>query len=307
MKFRKLILAPLVAACALLGPASLAQQQLPTPQKVQPAPAPILAHPALWKVSDADTTIYLFGTIHLLPKGIEWYDGALANAFEGSQELVTEIPEIPDGESIAMMLKHGTQPAGQTLRLGMSETEKGKYEAAMTSVGLPPAAFDRYKPWFAAVVLATLPLQKKGYSLENGIESQLDKRNKALGRTRSGLETLDYQLGLFDGLGQDAQKAYLFAVIDAMPSIADEIDKMVGAWTKGDADALADALNSESDDPALYETLITNRNRNWAGWVSKRLDQPGTVFVAVGAGHLGGKGSVQDFLAQRGIKAVRVQ
>lgn len=306
MRISKLLLVPL-SAFALLGPASMAQQQLPTPQPVVAAPAPIMAKPALWKVSDADTTIYLFGTIHLLPKGIEWFDGPVATAFGQSQELITEIPEIAEGESISMMLKHGTLPAGQTLRGMMSDAERAKYDAAMTGMGLPPAAFDRYKPWFAAVALATLPLHKAGYSMENGIDNQLDKRNKELGRPRSGLETLDYQLGIFDSFSPEVQKTYLFSVIDALPTIPEEIQKMVDAWTRGDVDQLAVLLNSETDDPALYEALLTKRNRNWAGWIDNRLDQPGVVFIAVGAGHLGGKDSVQAFLAKDGIKAVRVQ
>lgn len=306
MRLTKLLLAP-CAALALLGPASLAQQSHPTPQKVELVSEPTLATPALWKVSDADTTIYLFGTIHLLPEGIEWYNGPVASAFEQSQQLVTEIPEVNEGETVSLMLKHGTLPQGQSLRGLMTPEEKTKYEAAMTGLGIPPAAFDRYKPWFAAMALAILPLQRQGYALENGIEAQLDKRNKALGRPRIGLETLDFQLGIFNGFSADVQKAYLFGVIDALPSMKQEIDKMVSSWSKGDAEALALTLNAESDDPALYEALLTGRNRNWAAWIDQRLDQPGTVFIAVGAGHLGGKGSVQDFLDGRGIKTVRVQ
>lgn len=306
MRKIKALLAPL-AALALLGPAATAQQSHHTPQPVEAIMAPALAKPALWKVSDADTTIYLFGTIHLLPEGIEWYHGPVATAFEQSSQLVTEIPEVNEGETVSLMLKHGTLQQGRTLRGMMFADQKTKYEAAMTGLGLPPAAFDRYKPWFAAMALAILPLQRKGYALENGIEAQLDKRNKALGRPRIGLETLDFQLGIFNGFSPEVQMAYLFGVIDALPSITQEIDKMVGSWSKGDAEALALTLNAESDDPALYEALLTGRNRTWAAWVDQRLDQPGTVFVAVGAGHLGGKGSVQDFLDDRGIKTVRVQ
>lgn len=305
MKFRH-YLTVLSAACVFAGPATIAQQASPTPATVAVQPV-LKAKPALWKVSDADTTIYLFGTIHLLPKGIEWYDGQLAAAFQSSQELVTEIPETPEGEVIAMMLKHGTLPAGQTLRAGMTADERAKFDTAMAGLGLPPAAFDRYKPWFAAIALATLPLQKAGYSLENGIENQLDQRNKALGRPRSGLETLDYQLGIFDGFAPDVQKTYLFSVIDALPTLTQEIDKMVQSWGKGDVEALAALLNSETDDPALYEALLTKRNQNWAVWIDQRLDRPGVVFIAVGAGHLGGKDSVQAVLAKAGITAVRVQ
>lgn len=307
MKLRTLLISTAAAACALLGPAILAQQSQPTPQKVEAVPAPMVAKPAMWKIADSDTTIYLFGTIHLLPAGIEWYDGPVATAFEQSKELVTEIPESSDGQMMNLTLKYGMLPAGQTLREQMTADERTKYESAMTGLGLPPAAFDRFKPWFAALALAILPLQKAGYSMENGIENQLDKRNKALGRPRSGLETLEDQLGIFDGFSPAVQKTYLFSVIDAIPTITTDIDKMVQAWAKGDVEGLAALMNDPTEDPALYEALLSKRNKNWVVWLDKRMDQPGVVFVAVGAGHLGGKDSVQDLLAQGGIKVTRVQ
>lgn len=310
MRIKALALTSAAALLALLGPATLAQQgpSAPAPAPASAAPATQLAKPALWKVSDKDTTIYLFGTIHLLPEGIDWYHGKLATAFEGSQELVTELPDIPQGEAIALSLEMGTLPKGESLRAGMNADELVKYEGAMKSLGMPPGAFDRFKPWFAAVALATLPLQRAGYSMENGIETQLDKRNKALGRPRSGLETLEFQLGIFDGFPAETQKKYLFQVIEGLPTIPQDIGKMVDAWARGDAAGLAALMNAESgDDPALYDALLTNRNRNWAVWIDNRLDQPGVVFIAVGAGHLGGRDSVQDILRKSGIKAVRVQ
>ena len=307
MKLRTLLISSAAAACALLGPATLAQQSQPTPQKVQAVPAPMVAKPAMWKIADSDTTIYLFGTIHLLPAGIEWFDGPVATAFEQSKELVTEIPETSEGQSINVMLKYGMLPPGQTLRAQMTAEERTKYEGAMARLSLPPGSFDRYKPWLAAIVLAIMPLKEAGYSMENGIENQLDKRNKALGRPRSGLETLENQLSIFDGFSPAVQKSYLFSVIDAMPTITTDIDKMVQAWAKGDVEGLAALLNDPTDDPALYEALLSKRNKNWVVWLDKRMDQPGVVFVAVGAGHLGGKDSVQDLLTQDGIKVTRVQ
>ena len=307
MRIKALALGSAAALLAFLGPATLAQQAQPTAPAPVAAPAPRIATPALWKVSDKDTTIYLFGTIHLLPEGIDWYNGKLATAFESSGELVTELPDIPAGEAASLSLKLGTLPPGQSLRAGMNPDELAKYEGAMKSLGLPPGAFDRFKPWFAAVALAIVPLQRAGYSMDNGIETQLDKRNKALGRPRFGLETLEYQLGIFDGLPEPVQRKYLFDVIDAVPTIPQDIGKMVDAWVKGDASGLAALLNSETDDPALYDALLTKRNKNWAVWIDDRLDKPGVVFVAVGAGHLGGKDSVQELLRKQKIKAVRVQ
>jgi len=291
-------------AFALPAPA---QQRLPTPQPVEAAAATEEARPALWKVADEDTTIYLFGTIHLLPKGIEWYDGEVARAFEASGELVTEIPELEDSSASSAVLKYGMLPAGQSLRGLMSARERAKFEAAMRANGLPPAAFDRFKPWYAAVVLTTVPLQRKGYDIEHGVENELSERNKAAGRPRSGLETLDYQLGLFNTFSLKVQKKYLIDVIDALPGLDKDVTEMVGAWKKGDAGHLATLLNAEQDDPAMAQVLLINRNKVWAEWIRTRLNRPGVVFMAVGAGHLGGKGSVQDQLGKAGIAASRVQ
>lgn len=300
MTLKTLILAPL-ALFALAPP--LMAQEVAAPVQSNAVPA----QPALWKVADHDTTIFLFGTIHLLPEGIAWYAGPVAEAFEEAGELVTEIPEASDGETAGLLIKHGTLLASQSLRAGMTSAERGKYEATLAQLGLPAAAFDRYKPWFAAVVLATLPLQRSGFSTGQGVENQLDARNKQLKRGRTGLETLEFQLSIFDGFSNEVQKRYLFEVIDALPTINQDVARMVDAWAKGDAGGLAALLNAQEDDPAMYEALLTRRNRSWAQWIAKRMEQPGTVFVAVGAGHLGGRDSVQDELAKAGLTAARVQ
>ncbi|MFM5918144.1 MAG: TraB/GumN family protein [Novosphingobium sp.] len=312
MILTKRLLAPLFAFTALAGSGSAPAdpQHLPTPQPVQVAPleAPaIQAHPALWKIADHDTTIYLFGTIHLLPPGIDWLNGPLAYALDHSDTLVTELPDLPMGEVAQALLRHGTLPADQNLRRMMSEKQRVQFEAALTKLGMPVSLFDQKKPWVAAATLPILQLQKAGYNIQSGAENTLTKRAADLGHTRTGLETADFQFGQFDKLSQQQQFEYLGNVLDAMPEINAEIEKMVGYWSKGDAAALAAQLNSDSDSPALADAMIFSRNRTWAAWIQDRLKQPGTVFIAVGAGHLGGKGSVQDVLAKQGIKAVRVQ
>lgn len=282
---------------------ALALLLAPVPLAAQPVPAT----PALWKVADADTTIYLFGTIHLLPKGVEWFSPQLAQAVDSSAELVTEIPEIDPNQTTVSVIKYGMLPPGQSLRALMTKREKVKFAAAMKRLGLPVETFDRFRPWYAAVVMATLPLQRQGYDLQNGVEAQLGERTKARGMARSGLETLDYQLGLFGAFDARVQKRYLFEVIDSLPTLDKQVQEMVGAWSKGDAPALAAMLNAEQDDPAMLKVLLLDRNKAWAQWIKARMDRPGTVFVAVGAGHLGGKGSVQDELGKAGISSARVQ
>jgi uncharacterized protein YbaP (TraB family) len=92
-----------------------------------------------------------------------------------------------------------------------------------------------------------------------------------------------------------------------LPSALDELRDIVEAWKKGDAETLAKLMNEEDDAPELMELLLHNRNRTWANWIKARMDRPGTVFLAVGAGHLAGKGSVQQELATKGIASTRIQ
>ena len=297
------LLAPLFAMIALAGSASApAEEAAP----VAAAPA-VQAHPALWKISDHDTTIYLFGTIHLLPPGIDWLNGPLANALDHSDTLMTELPDLPPGDVSAALLRHGTLPADKSLRRMMGDKERAKLETALTALQMPIATFDRLKPWVAAATLPILQLQKAGYNLESGVENALTKRATQLGHARGGLETADFQFGQFDVLSDAQQLEYLGAVLEALPRINAEIATMVSNWSRGDEAALAAQLNADSDSPVLAEALIFSRNRNWAAWIENRMKQPGTVFIAVGAGHLGGKNSVQDVLSKHGFKAVRVQ
>ena len=265
------------------------------------------ARPAMWQVRDADTTIYLFGTIHALPQGIDWFGGAVAAAFDGSQELVTEIIESDAAQMQTSVMNKAVLPPGQSLRSLLTPPQRTAYEAALTAYAIPAPTFDRYKPWYAAIFLSALPVLRDGYASENGVEQLLDARAKTARRAHSALETADYQLGLFDSLPQATQLRYLNEVVKDLPTAKNELGEMVDAWKRGDAESLARLMNEEQDEPELMERLLTNRNKAWADWVKLRLDRPGTVFLAVGAGHLAGKGSLQEQLATKGIATTRVQ
>lgn len=286
---------------ALFATGSLAQQ-------VQtPKPTVVLAKPALWKVSDADTTIYLFGTVHALPSDVDWMTGPVATALTGATELVTELPETPDSEMQSAVASNAVLPAGQTLRALLTADERAKYEKAMAGEGLPVEAFDQFEPWFAALSLALTPVRASGYDPESGADVRIAARAKALGIPRTGLETAGYQLSLFSHLPVAVQKRYLAEVIDGIPTIPQEMADMIREWSAGHPDKVAELDNADEDDPQMIAVLLTNRNRIWADWVHKRMDKPGTVFMAVGAGHLAGKDSVLAMLAKSGLTVVRVQ
>ena len=306
--FRRLTLAVAVLATSLAAtaPAEPVPTTATADQQVIVATAPP-ARPAMWQVRDADTIIYLFGTVHALPPGVNWLHGPVAAAFDGSQELVTEIVESDSAGMQGAVLTKATLPTGKSLRAMLTAPQRRAFEATLQTNGLPSAIFDRFKPWYAAMVLSTLPVLREGYNPENGVEALLDARAKAAKQPHSALESAEYQLGLFDSLPHATQLRYLNEVVADLPKASDEIAQMIDAWKQGDADTLARLMNEEEDAPELMELLLYNRNRIWAEWIKARLDRPGTVFMAVGAGHLAGEGSVQQVLAAKGIASTRLQ
>ncbi|GGC20355.1 hypothetical protein GCM10011371_05030 [Novosphingobium marinum] len=265
------------------------------------------ARPALWKIADKDTTIWLFGTIHALPDGIAWFSGPVSEAFEASDELVTEIvPEEP-ATMQRLVLDKAVMDEATTLRSLMADTDRAEFEAALGTLELPPESFDRFEPWYAAVTLSTIPLLRDGFQSKNGVEETLALHATEAEMPHAGLETAEQQLSMFDSLPVDVQVRYLDDVVEQLPGLRQDLLSMVEAWKIGDAARLAELINAEEDEPALVEALLTGRNRAWAGWISERMQKPGTVFLAVGAGHLAGPGSVQQQLETLGISAQRIQ
>lgn len=306
MNFKKLIAratAALSLPLALLGVPALANEieiEIDSgTTDIEPTPGP-----ALWQVGDDDTTIYLFGTVHALPADVQWYDQRIERAFAASSELVTEISMSDQAATAQAIAGAAMLTTGGTLRELMTEEDRKEYEHALVTLGLPIEALDPVEPWFAAMNLSLLPLLQSGYDPGTGVEMTLEAR--AEGKERGALETVEQQVALFDTLPMEAQLSFLDQTVAAVPDVVTSLDAMVAEWLEGDADSLAEMLNSEMNDPALYQRLLVDRNASWAEWIEQRLAEPGNVFIAVGAGHLAGTGSVQDQLAARGIEVTRI-
>ncbi|MFN9632969.1 MAG: TraB/GumN family protein [Erythrobacteraceae bacterium] len=271
------------------------------------APATSGTGPALWKVADEDTTIYLFGTVHVLPKELEWYDATIANALDSSDMIVTEIKmdKASEAELQELSMKLGLLAPGTTLRSLLTPEQTATYEAGLAKLGAPPEAFDPVKPGLAGLTLSLLPLMQQGYDPNSGVEKIL--LAKAGTKPQGALETAEFQLGIFDNMPTEAQVAFMMEAVEGMDEIKPMLDRMVAEWAEGDAVELANIMNEGMTDPAVADALLYSRNANWAEWIDTRLDAPGTVFIAVGAGHLAGTKSVQDYLAQKGIAVARVK
>jgi hypothetical protein len=273
------------------------------------APAAKAARPAMWKVADKDTTVYLFGTIHLLPKGRSWRTPAFDSALAGSDELVLEVANIDDMMAAAQaMAKLGISPGLPPIAQRVPEGKRAAMRAMIAESGIPEAVYDRLETWAAAMSLLGVTFKRLGLDGSLGVESQIGTPFRTSGKTVTGLETVEQQLGYFDTLSEGAQRAMLLSVVEDSSETRAQFAAMLDAWTSGDLKGIARTFDDETQmSPELKAALMSRRNAAWADWLARRMDKPGTVFVAVGAGHLAGEDSVQAMLKKKGFEAKRVQ
>lgn len=275
-----------------------------------PASAAPAAHPALWAVSDADTTIYLFGTIHLLPENYRWRTPQFDKAVASSQQLVVEtiVDESNPHEMLGALSALAFSPGQPPILDRVPPEKRPALAAAIAKSGLPRASFDRMETWAAAFMLLGNHFRDMGLKTGEGVETVLRNAFASQGKTVGQLESNREQLSFFDALPEDAQRALLEGAIEGPEGISKDFDRMIAAWARGDVNAIADTFNHDlSSVPALREALLNRRNANWSRWVQQRMAAPGSVMIAVGAGHLAGRNSVVDLLKRSGYKVRRVQ
>lgn len=302
------------ATCALAWAAPVAAQNAPTeapasvealdPVKAPPAVKDV--DPALWVVKDADTTIYLFGSIHILKPDLGWFDDGVKTAFDGADQLVLELVEPPAAEAQALFGKLAMDQQGKSLRSKMNDADRAVYDAAMGKLGIPSAAFDPFEPWAAAITMSLLAAQKSGFDPNSGVERQLTAAAKVSNKPIGGLETMAFQLGVFDSLPEAEQIAFLVETAKMIDDVGSTTDKMVAMWASAETEGLGQLMNEGLTSRTLYDALLTKRNANWAQWISAQMKKPGVTFMAVGAGHLAGPTSVQALLPAYGLTATRV-
>lgn len=270
--------------------------------------APREPRPALWKVSDPDTTVYLFGTIHILPEGFAWSTPRIDAAVKAADMLVLEIADADAPDAAERYTRLATSPGLPPLAERIAPEQRGDLARLMAKGGFKPGQLDRLETWAAALALGIALYTEQGVSAANGVEAQLSKRFAAAGKPVAGLETTAEQLGFFDALPETAQRTLLSSIVAEADESGTELDAMADAWARGDVQRIAVTFDDELKlSPELAEALLHRRNARWAEWVKARLDTPGTVLVAVGAGHLAGKDSVQALIEAHGLKVERVQ
>jgi uncharacterized protein len=267
----------------------------------------------LWEARAGGKTVYLFGTIHVgkadmypLPKHVE-------TAFNASKALALEA-DVTDMQAVQAAMPLGMLPAGRTLESELPAEFAQPLQRAAGASGIPIEALRPMKPFLAMLALASLQYGKLGYVPQLGLDHHFAQRAKSAATPIIALESFEAQLRMMDGLSKPLQQAMLKMTLDDIASgkVAPMVNSLVAAWRRGDAIALYELLTSESKRlPAplaaeFNQKFLTGRNRQMLAGVEKALARTDTLFVAVGALHLIGPGSLNELLEKADYSLKRV-
>jgi len=266
--------------------------------------APATAQPPVWVVRDEDSTIVLFGSVHMLPPGLDWRPQALTTAIQGAQDIWFELPlDAEDSRAVGQIaVNRGLLPKGETLSDKLSRSGRRRLEAAAKRMNLSMAALNRMRPWLAEVTVGVAQLAGGGANGSDGVERTLDKAAPATAERRA-FETPEQQIAFFADAPEKDQIASLENSLREMKKDPNAYSKLVEAWLAGDTKALErEGLKPMlHDTPGMYRRLVVERNARWTDMIAQRLAGSGETVMVVGAAHLIGKDGVPAMLRRRGI------
>ena len=257
----------------------------------------------LWRVSRGDNSIFLLGSIHYLRAENYPLNQTILNALDASKRLVLEIDlHRTSAESAQRVtLEKAIYRDGTKLAQNVSAETYELASRRANELGLDMRILDPMKPWFAALTMVAINLQRMGLDPKLGVDRHLAERARNSGKPTSGLETFESQLGVFDQLSKREQELMLRETVAELERLSRDINEIVQFWIKGDDDRLRTLLLAGMQEyPDLYEKILVARNRRWLANIEKLIQQGSGAMVVVGAAHLVGKDSLVEMLKAKG-------
>jgi len=265
--------------------------------------------PALWRVADRNSEIWLFGTVHLLPPQVRWRSRAFDDAFKAADTIILEVDlNAPPQRGLGPVIKqlgHNANYAALSSLLGARDT--GRLAHAAKKLGVPPETLEPLRPWLASIRLSLTNIKSQGFEPRSGVDriiaGMADAANKRLGY----LETAEEQFEIFASLSPPAEIAFLMATVQQIESGSGGLTQLVAAWAEGDTGTFNRQFRESlgGDFPELRNALFINRNRRWTEQITRMMTGSGKALIAVGAGHLAGKDGVVGLLRAKGYKVTR--
>ncbi|MDE2758116.1 MAG: TraB/GumN family protein [Acidobacteriota bacterium] len=292
---KKAVLALLAIVLSLiLGADGVAAQESPATTET--------SRGCLWEVSSEKGTLFLLGTVHLLKPGTHVVSPAAKAAFEQAQTILLEL-DLDEAESPAsrQLFARKALLQGETLKDKVSSETLALAVEKTEALGLPFDRLSNLKPWSLSLSLTLFKLQALGFDPRHGVDRYYFDQGKQAGKEIGALETMEFQLDLFDGMSDRLQEEFLRQTLADLDLLEEETEQLVQAWSQGEVKVLEELMEKSFEDyPGLYQRLVVERNKNWVLRIEPLLNRPGTTLVVVGALHLVGTESVVELLKKQG-------
>ena len=259
----------------------------------------------LWSIQTQSNKVFLLGSLHVLKQDSYPLAAAIESAYANSQRIVfeTDIGAMQDPSMQGKMLALGMYPEGQNLFQNLAGNTRQQLKKKLSELGLPPEAFARFKPWFVALTLTTVELQRLGYNPLYGIDVYFFNKAKNGGKEIGFLEDPKYQIDLLGNMTDKDQKDFLNQTLKDLELVSELAGDLVKNWKSGNTDELHKLLHkSFKDYPDLNDRLLIQRNLKWVKEVEHAMGKNKNVLFVVGAGHLVGPESVVDLLRKKGYE-----
>ncbi|WP_447969718.1 TraB/GumN family protein [Nitrospira sp. M1] len=256
----------------------------------------------LWSVTSGKNTAYLLGSVHVLKKENYPLHNTIDQAFRAASHLVFEVnlEEISSPLAQRRSLTKGLYTDGRTLKDVLSPENFAFTKTTLEKHGYGIELFSRMKPWMLATTITIVELQKLGFETGLGVDQHFFQKAKVQGQTIEGLETVEYQLNLFDGLSPNTQEQYLLQTLSEIDVLEQQTRQLVDSWTHGRIEGLEVMLEKMKKFPEMYEALIIRRNNNWLPQVESYLQNNETSMIVVGTLHLIGEQGLLALLKEKG-------
>lgn len=265
--------------------------------------AQAVADSSVWKVSKDDAHLYVGGTVHILPKDQFPLPVEFNKAYQASQSIVFEVTDLnPESQEFQQkLMAQMMYTDGRTLQSVLSVDTYNRLSKVCEQYGIPLANMNMFKPSMISIMLTMAEFTKLGVA-GDGVDKFFEDKAKSDNKSRLGLETIDYQIGVLSGMGDGVEDEFISKTLDDLPQTKAMFKNMVTSWRDGDM-AKMDAIMGQAMkgySAELYHNLLVQRNNNWVPKIEKMLDTKEIEFVLVGAAHLAGEDSVLSQLASKG-------
>ena len=263
----------------------------------------VQAKSCLWKATSKKGTLYVQGSVHLLKADDYPLAPAIEEAYAQSDVLILEadMKAMLAPETQQLIMSKAMLKGDQTLESTLSPEVYALLAEKLSETGLPIAVLQKFKPWFASLTLMLTKVQAMGFDPNLGLDHYFFNKATADEKTTIGLETVKFQIDLFDSLAEENQDAYMRRSLKELDLFENLLTELMAAWKEGNIDELGKLmLESFNEYPDLYDRFVIDRNKTWIKKITGRVSTKKTHMVVVGAAHLPGEEGLLKLLEEKG-------